>query len=215
MIKFKKTYPRIIFTAEKNADISELRHGLSGIGIYVHSADFSSAKELLPDADVVVVYSPRYSSPATAFLNYVDDKSADTKIIYIGQAADVRYNEKIDVVPPITSAVISELLRVLKETFVFDPAYAEDNEIICELSKPPQVYYNGIKLLLSRSEAKIVHFLLTLEPRLLAPKETIGEYLALAPGAVPVHIHNINDKAMKSYHDKLVFSRSSRGYFVY
>ena len=215
MIKFRKKYPIIIFASDGNTNIDELRHELSDVGVYIHTADFVSAKELLPNADLLIVYSPVYSSPATALLNFADSNCADVRIIYIGQASDAQENEKTDVIPPITSAIISEVSRIIKETFDVDPAYAEDDEIVCELVKPAQVYYNGTKLLLSRSEAKIVHFLLTVEPRLLVSKETIGEYLALAPGAVPVHIHNINDKAMKNYHDKLIFSRSCRGYFVY
>ena len=215
MIKFKKSYPTIIIASKDSSGIDELRHELSSKGIYFHYADFTAAKELVSTADILVVISPQYSSPATSLLNYVKDQSPSHEIIYAGSESDVPYKEGVRIIPAIRSSLIIELERTLKDIFNFDPIYAEDDEIICELVKPAQVYYNGTKLLLSKSEAKIVHFLLCVEPKHLVSKETIGEYLDLAAGAVPVHIHNINDKSMKTYHDKLIFSRSSRGYFVY
>ncbi len=216
MIKFKKNYPNIIFAKKESADISELRHGLSGAGIYVHTEDFLSAKDFLDRADMLVILSPDYSSPATSLINYAADNTK-IKILYIGNEDDIPKDCPADItaVANVNSLIVSEICRIFRETFAFDPSCSEDDEIVCELSKPPQVYYNGTKLLLSKSESKIVHFLLTIEPKVLVSKETIGEYLALAAGAIPVHIHNINDKSMKSYHDKLIFSRSGRGYFVY
>ncbi len=213
MIKFKKNYPNIVFAKNDSEDISELRHELSGFGIYVHTVNFEEAKECLKDAAMLIILSPSYSESASSLINCAAENKG-VKILYIGSDGDVS-NENITVVANVHSSIVSEIVRLFKETFTFDPACSEDDEITCELSKPPQVYYNGTKLLLSKSESKIVHFLLTVEPKMLVPKETIGEYLALAAGAVPVHIHNINDKSMKSYHDKLVFSRSGRGYFVY
>lgn len=215
MINFKKSYPTIIIASKDNTGIDELRHDLSSKGIYFHAADFISAKELVSTSDVLVIISPQYSSPATALLNYIKDHAPSHEIIYAGSESDVSNQDGIRIIPAIRSSLVNEIERTLKDKFNFDPIYAEDDEIICELVKPAQVYYNGTKLLLSKSEAKIVHFLLCVEPKHLVSKETIGEYLDLAAGAVPVHIHNINDKSMKTYHDKLIFSRSSRGYFVY
>ncbi len=216
MIRFKKHYPNILFVKGDTADISELRHDLSGAGIYIHTDSFEGAKENVRNADMIVILSPDYSSSAVSLINYAAENSK-VKILYIGSDGDVPENTGADitVIANVHSSIISEISRIFKETFTFDPSCSEDEEIVCELSKPPQVYYNGTKIMLSKSESKIIHFLLTVEPKMLVPKETIGEYLALAAGAIPVHIHNINDKSMKSYHDKLVFSRSGRGYFVY
>lgn len=216
MIKFKKNYPNIVFVKNDSEDISELRHELSGFGIYVHTVNFEEAKECLKDTAMLIILSPSYSESAASLIKCAAENKG-VKILYIGSDGDVPSESTADitVIANVHSSIVSETVRLFKETFTFDPACSEDDEITCELSKPPQVYYNGTKLLLSKSESKIVHFLLTVEPKMLVPKETIGEYLALAAGAVPVHIHNINDKSMKSYHDKLVFSRSGRGYFVY
>ncbi len=215
MIAFKKNYPVILLAADERTSIDDLRHELSGSGIYFHAVNLTEAKKLFPKADVIIVYSPEYSSPVRSLTDHISDSEKDIKAVYIGDARDITESEKIMVLPPNFEAVVTELTALLRESFNFNPTYAEDDEIVCELIKPAQVYYNGTKIMLSKSEAKIVHFLLTVEPKTLVPKETIGEYLALAPGAVPVHIHNINDKSMKTYHDKLIFSRSSRGYFVY
>ncbi len=216
MIRFKKHYPNILFVKSDDADISELRHELSGAGIYIHTSSFADAKDSVKDADMLVILSPDYSSDAVSLINYAAD-NAGARMLYIGRDDDVPQDcpAEITVIANVQSSIISEISRIFKETFTFDPICSEDDEIVCELSKPPQVFYNGTKLMLSKSESKIIHFLLTVEPKVLVPKETIGEYLALAAGAIPVHIHNINDKSMKSYHDKLVFSRSGRGYFVY
>ena len=215
MIKFRKDYPVILLAADEKTNTDELRHELSGSGIYFHTSDFNGVKENIDTVDIIIIYSPIYSSPAKALTDYVSDNAKNAIIIYVGEPYDINESERVTVLPPMPDTAVSELMTILKETFKIDPSYAEDEEIVCALGKPAQVYYNGTKLLLSKSEAKIVHFLLTVEPKMLVPKETIGEYLALAPGAVPVPIHNINDKSMKTYHDKLIFSRSSRGYFVY
>lgn len=216
MIKFKKHYPNIIFAKKESTDISELRHELSCAGIYVHTETFLTAKDSLDRADMLVILSPDYSSPVTSLINYAADNTK-IKILYIGNEDDIPRGCPADItaIANVNSLIVSEVCCLFRETFAFDPSCSEDDEIVCELSKPPQVYYNGTKLMLSKSESKIVHFLLTIEPKVLVSKETIGEYLALAAGAIPVHIHNINDKSMKSYHDKLIFSRSGRGYFVY
>lgn len=222
MIRFKKNYPTILLASDEAAVTEAVRHDLSATGIYCHTYGFNDAKEHLEDADILVVISDEYSSPAVSLLDAAS-KNGNVSIFYSGTPSDVEGISGVQVIPHTgtpgvsgdSAAIAAELSKLMGEKYKLAPAYAEDDEIVCELTKPAQVYYNGTKLPLSKSEARIVHFLLTVEPRFLVPRETIGEYLSLAPGAVPVHIHNINDKSMKIYHDKLIFSRSSKGYFVY
>ena len=215
MIKFKRNYPNIMLIAEDRYDIEPLRAEISSKGIYVHGITLTGATDELSYADTVIIYSPQYSSRASELYEKLTSNEKVPHIIYVGSETDIAVKDDACILPDNAQLIANEILRVVREDYKIDPVHAEDDEILCELGKPPQVYYNGTKIALSKSEAKIVHFLLTLEPRLLVSKEIIGEYLSLAPGAVPVHIHNINDKSMQTYHDKLIFSRSSRGYFVY
>ena len=222
MIRFRNNYPVIILATDGKSDLTALRHDLSGTGIYCHTFDFNEAKNHLSGADVLVVVSDMYSSPAASLI-HTASQTGTASVLYVGSPADVKGAENVSVICSAgggsanddNSYIASALSELMREKYKTAAYYAEDDEILCELTKPAQVYYNGTKLPLSKSEAKIVHFLLTVERGSLVSKEVIGEYLGLAPGAIPVHIHNINDKSMKIYHDKLIFSRSSRGYFVY
>ena len=219
MIKFKRNYPNVLLTSEDKNEVEAFRNDLSARGVYVHYAllsEFHTAAETVA-ADMVIIYSPKYSSRASDLYYKLAENNNEKKqtIIYIGAEGDVEKHDNTTIYPNNHSFACSEIVRRFKEDYRFDPAVGEDDELFCELGKPPQVYYNGTKIGLSKSESKIVHFLLTIEPRNLVSKEVIGDYLSLAAGAVPVHIHNINDKSMQTYHDKLVFSRSNRGYFVY
>lgn len=217
MIRFKRNYPHAFLTSEAKHEIESLRNDLSARGIYVHYvplAEFGGDTET-KDADMVIIYSPNYSSRASDLYYKLADSGSTRTLIYVGSESDIEKCEGTLIYGLNNSLVCGEIVRIFKEEYRFDPAVSEDDELLCELGKPPQVYYNGTKIVLSKSESKIVHFLLTLEPRNLVSKEVIGDYLSLAAGAVPVHIHNINDKSMQTYHDKLIFSRSNRGYFVY
>lgn len=225
MIRFRKNYPAIIIASSDGSSTATLRHDLSSGGIYSHVFDLATAKDNIDAADVIIILSDEYSSPAVALIDEASKKEG-LSVFYCGDPADVASVsdvKNLTVIPHSgsagssgDSAVIAEAVtKIMTEKYKISPIYAEDDEIICELTKPAQVFYNGTKLPLSKSEARIVHFLLTVEERFLVSREIIGEFLSLAPGAVPVHIHNINDKSMKIYHDKLIFSRSSKGYFVY
>lgn len=214
MIKFNRHYPRVIFTSESSYDIDSLRSELSMCGIYITVVPLTEAAAAVDSAEIMFIYSPEYSSRAKALVESLPKKEMPA-VVFAGSADDIDPECNALVIPADNGSICATLCDIFKETFKLDPLHAEDEEIICELTKPTQVYYNGTKISLSKSETKIVHFLLSLEPRTLVSKEVIGEYLSLAPGAVPVHIHNINEKSMQAYHDKLVFSRSSRGYFVY
>ncbi len=214
MVKFRNGYPTIIAVSDAE-DIDSFRMALCNVGIYISAGDTNFAKEHINESDILIIFSQNYSSRITELLYSIESAEKMPKIIYVGSENDLPKKDGITVMPYIPSTVANEMYEILTECYHFDPKTAQDEEILCELIKPAQVYYNGTKLFLSKSEARIVHFLLTVEHMSLVPKETIGEYLLIAPGAVPVHIHNINDKSMKSYHDKLIFARSSRGYFVY
>ena len=84
MISFKKKYPFILLIADEKTDIDEVRRALSGVGIYFHIADFTCAKDLLPSADMIVIFSPQYSSPAKALTDNISDGNINEKCLICG-----------------------------------------------------------------------------------------------------------------------------------